>query len=72
VAALGLPYDSGLRLWALVASPDGTRVVRADGTGSLADPEALGAEVGAVLMQRGAGELLELAAQDVAPKLSHP
>jgi hydroxymethylbilane synthase len=72
VAALGLPYDSGLRLWALVASPDGARVVRADGTGSLADPESLGAEVGDVLMKRGAGEVLELAAHEAALRLSHP
>ena len=72
VAALGLPYDSGLRLWGLVASPDGTRAVRADGTGSLADPDALGAEVAEVLLRRGAGELLELIPDGAVPRLSHP
>ena len=72
VAALGLPYESGLRLWALVASPDGTRVVRADGTGLLADPEALGAEVAEVLAQRGAAEVLAAVAQDAIPRLFHP
>jgi hydroxymethylbilane synthase len=72
VAALGLPYDSGLRLWALVASPDGTRVVRGDATGSLADPEALGAELAEVLIRRGAADILQLIPDGAVPRLSHP
>lgn len=71
IAALGLTYDTGLRLFALVASPDGTRVVRADATGSLADPEALGVQVAETLTRRGAAELLD-AALASAPKPSQP
>jgi hydroxymethylbilane synthase len=59
IAALGLPHDSGLRLWGLVASPDGKRVVLADGSGGLSDPEALGARVARLLVERGAGEVLQ-------------
>ena len=72
IAALGLPYDTGLRLWGLVASPDGTQVVRADAIGSLTDPEALGIELAAALVRRGAAEILEAVAADAAPRLSHP
>ena len=72
VAALGLPYDSGLRLWGLVASPDGGRVARADLTGSLADPEALGAALAEALVRRGAVEILGDLSADSVPRLSHP
>ena len=58
VGALGLPYPGGLRLWAMVLSPDGHRVIRADRTGRLADPERLAADVAAVLLGRGAGDIL--------------
>jgi len=59
IAALGLPHDSGLRLWGLVASPDGKRVVLADGSGGLSDPEALGVRVARLLVERGADEVLQ-------------
>lgn len=72
IAALGLPYDSGLRLWGLVASPDGGQVVRADGTGSLAEPEALGAELADQLARRGASEILAAIPGSDAGRLSHP
>jgi hydroxymethylbilane synthase len=72
IAALGLPFDTGLRLWGLVASPDGTRMVRADETGALEDPEALGREVAAQLARRGATEILELVDAETTPRLSHP
>lgn len=58
VGVLGLPYPDGLRLWAMVLSPDGRRVVRADRTGRLAEPHRLAAEMAAVLLARGAGEIL--------------
>lgn len=58
VGVLGLPYPGGLRLWAMVLSPDGHRVVRADRTGRLAEPERLAADVAAVLLGRGAGDIL--------------
>ncbi len=58
IGALGIPYDEKLRLWGLVASPDGRRVVRGDLTGSLADPQALGHTLAAQLKERGAVEIL--------------
>lgn len=58
IGALGVPYDTKLRLWGLVASPDGSRVVRGDLTGSLTEPEALGHALADVLRERGAGAIL--------------
>jgi hydroxymethylbilane synthase len=58
IAALGLPFDGGLRLWGLVASVDGSRVVRDDRTGSAEDPRALGRAVAEELLARGADEIL--------------
>jgi hydroxymethylbilane synthase len=58
VAALGIPFGGGLRLRGLVASPDGRRVVRAEGTGTQDDPAALGEQVADELLDRGAGLLL--------------
>ena len=59
IGALGLPYKGGLRLWAIVVSPDGRRVVRCDQTGDLAEPERLAARVVGSLLDRGAGDILE-------------
>ena len=59
LGALGLPYEGGLRLWGLVASPDGRRAVRADLTGDPRDPEALGVAVAEALLERGAGDILD-------------
>ena len=72
IAALGLPHDSGLRLWGLVASPDGKRVVLADGSGGLADPEALGARVARLLVERGASDVLQAIPDATAARLSLP
>jgi hydroxymethylbilane synthase len=47
-----------LRLRALVAAPDGTRMARADCSGAADDPEALGAQAARVLREQGAGEIL--------------
>ena len=58
IGALGVPYDEKLRLWGLVASPDGSRVVRGDVTGSLADPQALGHALADSLRDRGAEAIL--------------
>ena len=58
IGALGIPYDEKLRLWGLVASPDGRRVVRGDLTGSLADPQALGQTLADLLQERGADTIL--------------
>ena len=58
IGALGVPYDRKLRLWGLVASPDGRRVVRGDLTGSLSDPQALGRALADLLRDRGAEAIL--------------
>ena len=47
-----------LRLRAIVASPDGKRVVRAEGEGERAAAEALGERVATLLRERGAAEIL--------------
>lgn len=47
-----------LRLRALVASPDGRRMARAEGEGDSARPEELGLRVAGLLRERGAGEIL--------------
>ena len=47
-----------LRMRALVASPDGRRIARADGEGDAAQPEALGLRVADLLRERGAAEIL--------------
>ena len=47
-----------LRMRGFVASPDGKRMVRAEMTGEIADPEALGKRVADALLAQGAGEIL--------------
>jgi hydroxymethylbilane synthase len=47
-----------LRLRALVAAPDGTRMARADCAGAADDPEVLGAQAARVLREQGADEIL--------------
>jgi hydroxymethylbilane synthase len=47
-----------LRVRALVASPDGRRIARADAEGDAADPERVGDEAAALLRERGAAEIL--------------
>ncbi len=58
IGALGVPYDVRMRLWGLVASPDGRRVVRGDLTGSLTDPQELGDRLADLLRERGAESIL--------------
>ena len=58
IGALGVPYGESLRMWGLVASPDGRRVVRGDLTGSLTDPQALGNKLADLLRERGAAAIL--------------
>jgi hydroxymethylbilane synthase len=58
VAALGLPYDGGIRLRGLVAAPDGGRLVRAEATGHWNSPAELGERVAELLVARGANLLL--------------
>jgi hydroxymethylbilane synthase len=47
-----------LRLRALVASPEGRRIVRAEALGDSADAEGLGRRVADALRAQGAGEIL--------------
>jgi hydroxymethylbilane synthase len=48
----------GLRMRALVASPDGRRIARAEGEGEAARPEELGLRIAHLLRERGAAEIL--------------
>jgi hydroxymethylbilane synthase len=59
IGALGVPYDRGLRLWGLVASADGTQVVRGDVTGLASEPDELGERLAQLLRERGAGGILK-------------
>ena len=59
LGAFAEPSAGGLRLRALVASPDGRRIARADENGPAEDPEALGARVADLLRARGAIEILQ-------------
>ena len=47
-----------LRMRGFVATPDGARLIRAEHTGSMSDPEALGNAVAQDLLAQGAGEIL--------------
>jgi len=50
--------DGFLRLRALIARPDGSDLVRAEASGSLASAEALGLKVAELLLIEGAGSIL--------------
>lgn len=72
IGALGIPYEGGLRLWGLVASPDGRHVVRTDRTGAMEKPDDLGREVAEILLERGAGDILDDIPDDALPGLTPP
>jgi hydroxymethylbilane synthase len=48
-----------VKITAVVASPDGTELVRAESEGPATDAEAIGQRLGAELLQRGADRILE-------------
>ncbi|WP_035383326.1 hydroxymethylbilane synthase [Ferriphaselus sp. R-1] len=50
--------DGKLRMRGFVATPDGSRMLRAEQTGDMAAPEALGNAVADALLAQGAGEIL--------------
>ncbi len=54
----GQIVDGKLHLEGFVALPDGSRVIRDSMTGSIKDPEALGAALGKLLIEQGANEIL--------------
>ena len=58
LGAFAQAEGSRLRLRGFVASPDGTRLVRAELTGDSSDPEALGIELATRLKAQGAAEIL--------------
>ncbi len=60
IAAHAVVPGRELRLVAVVASPDGSDLIRASATGALNDPEALGASVARDLVKQGARAILEL------------
>jgi hydroxymethylbilane synthase len=49
----------GLHLHAIVADPDGSKLLRESRDGDLNDPEQLGNDVGETLLRRGGDEILE-------------
>lgn len=55
-----------MRLRALVGSPDGRRLIRAEGAGSAGKPEALGEAVAEQLLAQGAAAILRALTGDVA------
>jgi hydroxymethylbilane synthase len=57
IGAYAEPAHGGLQLCAVVASPDGSEIVREQKTGS--DPHLLGQEVGRKLLARGAQRILD-------------
>jgi hydroxymethylbilane synthase len=63
LGAFAVRSGTRLRLRALVASPDGRRIARADCEGDAAAPEALGERAAELLRERGADEILAALAQ---------
>jgi len=59
IGAHASAHNGRLKLRALVASPDGSEIVRGEAEGPVADAEALGRALGADLLARGARRILE-------------
>ncbi|MBI1880706.1 MAG: hydroxymethylbilane synthase, partial [Chloroflexi bacterium] len=59
VAALGTVVDQRLDLQALVATADGRRVIRVNGSAPVASAQALGRQLAAEALAQGAQELLQ-------------
>jgi len=58
IAALARLADGGLQLCGVVATPDGSRLLRREARGDAADPESVGAALAAECLRNGAAELL--------------
>ena len=54
-----LADDSGLEVDAMVGMPDGRRIIRARGSGTLPDAQAIGAAVAQDLLRQGAAGIIE-------------
>jgi hydroxymethylbilane synthase len=59
IAGYCMEVELGLALWGLVGDAATGRLVRADAVGLLDQPRELGERVAAMLLERGAGEILE-------------
>ena len=59
IGAHAILENGALHLRAIVASPDGNRLIRGDARGPVADADALGRRLGADLLARGAKEILD-------------
>jgi hydroxymethylbilane synthase len=59
IGAYATVAEGRLRLLALVASPDGTELVRAESEGPVSEAAALGRAMGAELLERGARRILD-------------
>jgi len=59
IGAYATVEDGELRVVAIVASPDGAEVVRADAAGPVHEAESIGRGLGAELLERGARRILE-------------
>jgi hydroxymethylbilane synthase len=59
IGAYATVAEGRLRLLAIVASPDGTELVRAESEGPVSEAAALGRAMGAELLERGARRILD-------------
>jgi hydroxymethylbilane synthase len=58
IGAYATVAQGRVRVLAIVAAPDGTQIIRAEGEGEAADAAEIGARLAADLLQRGAREIL--------------
>jgi hydroxymethylbilane synthase len=59
IGAYAVVEDGRVRVDAIVASPDGSELVRGESQGPVAEAHALGRKLGEALLERGAGRILE-------------
>ncbi|MEN6521836.1 MAG: hydroxymethylbilane synthase [Armatimonadota bacterium] len=67
IAALAVENEGNLTLNALVASLDGSEIVRAEENGNIADAAALGERTANLLLDKGAKDILSKVRQDLSP-----
>jgi porphobilinogen deaminase len=59
MGVVALPHGKWIRMWAMLVSHDGRKVVRGDVTGLRASPETAGRALADLLTARGGIDLLE-------------
>jgi len=67
LAAHALDHENGLRMLGMCGMPDGTRILRAEVTGALAQATELGESLADELMQQGAAEILAATKLEITP-----